>query len=138
MKVVTFSPTSTRYIRLEVLTAVDDYAAATEIAIGRVNPETSVKNSEGTVSPSGFILEQSYPNPFNTSTRIVFEIIEATQLELSIFNISGEKVKTIRSGYHQPGRYQTIFDASPLASGIYYYQLLTSSQRSVRKCVYLK
>ncbi len=138
MKVVTFPPTSARYVRLEVLTAVDDFAAATEIAIGRENKSTSIKNSHGKIYQDFFKLEQSYPNPFNSSTEIVFEIETATELDLSVFNLLGEKLKTLRVGYYQPGRYQTTFDASELPSGIYYYQLKTSSRLLRQKCVYMK
>jgi cellulose 1,4-beta-cellobiosidase len=88
--------------------------------------------------PHKFSLHQNYPNPFNASTEIVFQIETATELDLSVFNVLGEKVKTLTSGFYQPGRYRATFDASGLPSGVYYYQLRTSSQLEKRSCVYLK
>jgi hypothetical protein len=88
--------------------------------------------------PHKFFLHQNYPNPFNTSTEIIFEIEMATELDLSVFNVLGERVKTLTSGFYQPGRYQATFDASGLPSGVYYYQLKTPSQHEKRSCVYLK
>jgi hypothetical protein len=88
--------------------------------------------------PRKFFLYQNYPNPFNTSTEIIFEVETATDLDLSVFNVLGERVKTLTSGFRQPGRYRATFDASGLPSGVYYYQLKTPSQDERRSCVYLK
>jgi cellulose 1,4-beta-cellobiosidase len=88
--------------------------------------------------PHKFFLHQNYPNPFNASTEIVFEIETATQLDLSVFNLLGERVKTLTSGYYHPGRYRATFDASGLPSGVFHYQLKTPSQHEKRSCVYLK
>jgi cellulose 1,4-beta-cellobiosidase len=88
--------------------------------------------------PHKFFLYQNYPNPFNTSTEIIFEVETATDLDLSVFNVLGERVKTLTSGFRQPGRYRATFDASGLPSGVYYYQLKTPSQDERRSCVYLK
>ncbi|MDZ7288360.1 MAG: T9SS type A sorting domain-containing protein [candidate division KSB1 bacterium] len=88
--------------------------------------------------PNKFSLHQNYPNPFNASTEIVFEIDMAAQLDLSVFNLIGESVKTLAKGYYQPGEYRAIFDASGLPSGIYYYQLEIPSQSLKRKCLYIK
>jgi len=89
-------------------------------------------------SPHRFSLHQNYPNPFNASTEIVFEIEMATDLDLSVFNVLGERVKTLTSGHYQPGRYRATFDASGFPSGVYYYQLKTPSQHEKRSCVFLK
>jgi cellulose 1,4-beta-cellobiosidase len=89
-------------------------------------------------APRRFSLHQNYPNPFNASTEIVFEIEHATPLALSVYNLRGEKVETLRNGHYQPGECRAIFDASELPSGIYFYQLETPSQSLKRKCIYLK
>jgi alpha-L-fucosidase len=68
MKVVTFTPTRARYIRLEALTAVGNFAAATEIAIGRENYHTGINNFHGTSELNFFETEQHYQNSFNLPT----------------------------------------------------------------------
>ncbi len=99
---------------------------------------TSIGVNLNTQYPNKFLLHQNYPNPFNSSTEIVFEIETATELDLSVFNLLGKKLKTLRAGYYQPGKYRTIFDASELPSGVYYYQLKTSSRLLRQKCVFMK
>jgi hypothetical protein len=88
--------------------------------------------------PSRFSLSQNYPNPFNAVTEILFEVTNSDQIELSVFNSLGEKVRTLEQGHFGPGRYKTRFDASNLCSGIYYFQLKTSLQCIRRKSVYIR
>jgi alpha-L-fucosidase len=76
MKVVAFAPSVCRYIKLEVSSAIDDYAAATEFEIGRENSATDIKNYQGNILPDIFKLEQNYPNPFNSNTIISFSLSE--------------------------------------------------------------
>lgn len=70
MKVAIFAPISAQYIRLEALTAVDNYAAATEIAIGRGDNQTGSNDFQGKVYPHFFRLKQNNPNPFNSASAI--------------------------------------------------------------------
>ena len=88
--------------------------------------------------PDGFFLNQNYPNPFNPDTEIEFGINIAGQIELSIFDNLGRKIKTLSNGFFSPGKYKAIFNASDLSTGIYYYQLKTSYQTLLRKCIYVK
>ena len=85
-----------------------------------------------------FTLSQNYPNPFNSSTEIIFEIKDNTEIDLSIFNILGEKVQTLKKGYYKAGYYQALFDASELPAGIYIYKLQAPNYSLKRKCLYIK
>jgi hypothetical protein len=88
--------------------------------------------------PNRFFLSQNYPNPFNSRTEIVFEIDSGAPVDLSVYSVRGEKVLTLRNGFHAPGRYRAAWDASKLPSGVYYYQLKTPHQCISRKCLYIK
>lgn len=73
--------------------------------------------------PSGFQLSQNYPNPFNPSTTITYQLAEATDTELKVYDILGTEVATLAKGFQQPGSYSVQFDASALPSGSYVCRL---------------
>jgi hypothetical protein len=83
-------------------------------------------------------LHQNYPNPFNSSTIISFAIPLTTQVNLSVFDITGRRVATLFSGLHQTGTYRTIFDGSVYASGVYFYRLEAGQISRVGKMVLMK
>ncbi len=83
-------------------------------------------------------LEQNYPNPFNAQTEIRFEIKKQSRIDLSIYDLTGRKVRTLESGFFAPGSYRTVFDASNLPSGVYIYKLVTPYQSQKQKCIYIK
>jgi hypothetical protein len=66
---------------------------------------------------------KNYPNPFNPQTTIEFELIENAHVNLKIYNVLGEEIETIANEYLIKGKYQRIWDASDVASGIYFYHL---------------
>ena len=83
--------------------------------------------------PSGFKLWPNYPNPFNTRTEIRYSTLDSRYLELAIFNINGQKVRTLVSRAHLPGIYSAVWDGKddrgvPLASGVYYCRLNSAFQ----------
>jgi len=75
--------------------------------------------------PKDFFLNQNYPNPFNTTTTISYQLPSFSYVNLSIYNILGEKVATLISVKQPVGTYKVEWDASGLASGIYFYSLET-------------
>ncbi|TKJ41038.1 hypothetical protein CEE37_05065 [candidate division LCP-89 bacterium B3_LCP] len=70
--------------------------------------------------PDDYQLLQIYPNPFNPSTEISLSLSESTDLSLTIFNVSGQKVATVINGKYQPGSYSFRFDGSNHSSGVYF------------------
>lgn len=77
--------------------------------------------------PSTFVLEQNYPNPFNPSTNIAFSIPEPANVQLTVFNITGQEVARLAAGTYSAGTYEIGFDATELASGLYLYKLEAGS-----------
>ena len=78
----------------------------------------------------GFALHQNFPNPFNPSTTIAFDLPQSAEIELTIFDIAGRKVATVAAGKFAAGPHSLNFDAANLASGVYFYQL--SAENGVR------
>jgi len=88
--------------------------------------------------PSGFVLYQNYPNPFNPSTTISYQLPEEGNVELSIYNMLGQQVAQLVSGYKNAGNYSVIWDAQNFASGIYFYTLKEQNFIESKKMLLLK
>ena len=88
--------------------------------------------------PHKFSLYQNYPNPFNPSTNIDFTLPKSKFVELKVFNILGKEVANIVSNKLNQGNHTYQFDGRNLASGIYYYQLVTEDYMKVKKMILLK
>jgi hypothetical protein len=73
--------------------------------------------------PATFELGQNYPNPFNPTTQIPFEIKEAGNVTLKVYDMTGREVKTLLDGYQSVGSHTVMFDGAGLASGTYLYKL---------------
>lgn len=69
--------------------------------------------------PTDFSLKSNYPNPFNPSSTIGYELPERSEVTLSIYNMLGQRVAILIDGEIQPGRHNAVFDASALSSGNY-------------------
>ena len=82
---------------------------------------TSVARNEGT--PSTFGLAQNYPNPFNPTTNIRFQVPEAADVRLAVYDRLGREVAVILDGRMDAGSHEARFDATGLASGVYLYKL---------------
>ncbi|MFQ6610263.1 MAG: right-handed parallel beta-helix repeat-containing protein, partial [Fidelibacterota bacterium] len=93
---------------------------------------------ESNTLPNKFALLQNYPNPFNPRTTITYFIPFPTQVELSIFNLVGQKVQTLVNDRKNPGQYKVIWDASNVSSGLYLYQLKLDKLVISKKCIVLK
>ena len=99
--------------------------------------------SEGTEKPEKFKLYQNYPNPFNPVTTIEYEIIDASNIELSIYNILGEKKSVLVNEMQKPGTYKVQFGVdklhgTSLPSGTYLYQIKTDTHSEVKKMLLIK
>jgi len=98
---------------------------------------------DGIGLPEVFALHNNYPNPFNPVTNISYDIPEVAQVTLEIYNVSGQKVRTLAKGQHEPGRYRIQWNATndygyPLSSGMYIYRIHAGDFVSVKKLILMK
>lgn len=98
---------------------------------------TMVSNEDGE-RVNGFELSQNYPNPFNPSTNINFTLPVASDVQLTVFNLLGQKVATLISERRTAGNHSVRFDARSLSSGIYFYQLKAGDLTLQRKMTLIK
>ena len=96
------------------------------------------ETSESGIIPESYLLFQNFPNPFNPVTTIRFGLPKESKVNLSIYNILGEKLESIILGQKPAGYHKVTRDASNFASGIYFYRLQAGDFVQTRKIVYLK
>lgn len=89
-------------------------------------------------TPTEFNLSQNYPNPFNPSTSFTYSLKQSGDVQISIYDASGKEVKSLVNGFRSAGSYVIDFDARNLASGIYYYRIITNDFVQTNKMVLLK
>jgi len=93
--------------------------------------------------PTAFGLSQNYPNPFNPTTSIEFALPEAANVSLEIYNLLGQKVRTLVNGYVSAGYVTTRWDGldqhgQEVGSGTYIYRLKTTDRTFTKKLVLMK
>ncbi|NOS85050.1 MAG: T9SS type A sorting domain-containing protein [Ignavibacteria bacterium] len=88
--------------------------------------------------PNYYFLNQNYPNPFNPVTNIKFGIPESGNVRLAVYDILGREVTTLINEHKNPGTYEVKFDASQLASGIYFYSLQTDRVTETKRMLLVK
>jgi len=89
--------------------------------------------------PETYVLEQNYPNPFNPTTTIEFYLLEDAQVTLKVYNVLGQHVTTLLNNeVYDAGYDEVTFDASQLASGVYFYRLVAKSVESGNRFSSLK
>ncbi len=88
--------------------------------------------------PQEFALHTNYPNPFNPSTTITFDLLASSSVKLDVFNTLGQKVATLVNEQLPAGSYKTTFDAAELPSGLYFYRLEAGQFSQIKKMTLLK
>ncbi|MCH7763402.1 MAG: T9SS type A sorting domain-containing protein [Candidatus Marinimicrobia bacterium] len=107
------------------------------------NTQLSVDEPIDQVVPMTYSLRQNYPNPFNPVTRISYDIIEATNVTIRIYDLLGHSVKTLVNERKDVGFYTTLWNGldqsgSKVASGVYFYRLETERFTATKKMLLLK
>jgi hypothetical protein len=95
-------------------------------------------NFTGSEIPATYDLAQNFPNPFNPSTTIRYQIPQDGIVTLKIYDILGAEVKTLVNEQKLAGKYEVNFNASSLASGVYIYKIQAGSFINSKKMILLK
>ncbi len=99
---------------------------------------TEIADEKNLNLPKSVILEQNFPNPFNGSTTIRFFLNENQPVKIRVFDVNGKQVAELLNGQVTAG-FQTInFEATNLASGVYYYQLTAKDILQTKKLLFVK
>lgn len=90
------------------------------------------------IFPKEFTLYQNYPNPFNPTTVIQFYIPETVKVELNVYNLTGQIVKTLINNELKAGFHKVEFNAGRFSSGVYLYEIRTPQFRDIKKMLLIK
>jgi len=140
------SCTGTINVTLPVTVPSGYYISATATDTANNTSEFSRSIAVGTTDvhqmtdeiPKEFALEQNYPNPFNPTTAIKFQVPMSKFVTLKVYDVLGREVRTLVNENLQVGSYETMFDATGLASGMYLYRLQAGSFVEMKKLILLR
>ena len=93
--------------------------------------------------PKDYALDQNYPNPFNPSTKLAFALPNRAHVELTVFNVLGQKVSTVVNGEYPAGNHTVTWDGTnssggSVSSGVYFYRIEAEGFSQTRKMMLLK
>jgi spore coat protein A len=121
----------------------EDHEMMRPYYVGPMPPETA-QNLEPTKEDVRTVsLEQNVPNPFNPTTHISFSLVERAPVDLSIYNVAGQRVRTLVNRAYPSGNHVVEWDGlddsgSRVASGVYFYHLKTGGLQITRKMIMVK
>ncbi|MBN1349094.1 T9SS type A sorting domain-containing protein [candidate division KSB1 bacterium] len=118
------------------ITAIDFSGNESEFSEEAVVLPVGVAHSNSI--PNTFSLSQNYPNPFNSTTTIEYQLPKACDIELAIYNLSGQLIQEIMVGQQNAGYHSITWNANQVSSGLYYYKLTTAGYTAIKKLVLLK
>jgi subtilisin family serine protease len=96
-----------------------------------------VSNNQNNI-PKEFALTQNYPNPFNPTTVISYALPKSSSVKLVVYDMLGREIKTLVNEFKQAGSYDVSFDASSLASGVYFYRINAGDFTDAKKMMLIK
>ena len=101
------------------------------------NPPSSIE-PENNNSPEKFVLFQNYPNPFNPNTNISYYIPKSNNINLSVFDLKGELIDILYSGYQSAGLQKINWVPKDISSGVYFIRLESENKSLTKKMMYLR
>lgn len=108
-----------------------------DIWLIKIGQETGISENNILI-PDSFGLKGAYPNPFNLSTIITFDMVEPGMASLRLYDLLGREIQIIDNRYRPAGHYHMAFNASSLPSGIYFFELQAGNRKSTKKITLLK
>ena len=88
--------------------------------------------------PKTYKVAQNFPNPFNPVTTIVYGLPRASEVKIEVYNIAGQIVMSLEDGYKPAGYHKVTFDATQLASGLYFYRVQAGKFNKIMKMILMK
>ncbi|MCG6913481.1 T9SS type A sorting domain-containing protein, partial [bacterium BMS3Abin03] len=129
------------YYKVIAVDEDDDESVFSDEVRGAVNDYESKRTTENedlSQKPEEYKLSTNYPNPFNPTTAIKYQLAKDSYVTLSIYNMLGEEVAELVNEFEEAGYYSLQFDAKNLPSGMYIYKIQAGEFSDVKKMLLLK
>jgi chitinase len=107
-------------------------------AVGRAMLQTTQVASEKSAVAPNFVLFDNYPNPFNTTTTIVFQLEREMPVKLSVYSLTGNLVTVLKNGMAPAGKNSVVWEATNYPSGVYFYKLEAAGFSATKKMILAK
>lgn len=119
---------------------LSDFASTTGIRLDGSGPGGNEEDHPvtGNDIPTVFDLKQNFPNPFNPSTNIQYDLPKDVHVSIKVYDMSGREMAVLVNDFRNAGRYIVAFNASHLASGIYFYKIKAGGFEVTKRMVLLK
>jgi hypothetical protein len=131
-----FDPVNARYVRLTSIERGTQWGISF-FELGAY--ESLTTSAEPTLEvPRNFLLEQNFPNPFNPSTEIGYQLNTTAEVQLIVYDILGKEITVLVNQVQRAGRHSVTFNANNLASGMYYAKLQAEEKVQIRKMMLVK
>ncbi|HNH32661.1 MAG TPA: tandem-95 repeat protein [bacterium] len=143
-KIFIESETDGRIVRLQTGVYPEQRIAKAKItSLGKVRIVYDPSFTGSNTVPTNFSLKANYPNPFNPSTTIAYDLAKEGLVTLTVYNVLGQKVKTLVHGHAPAGSYKLLWDATDergkrVSTGVYFYRLETPGFVQTRKMLLMK
>jgi hypothetical protein len=108
------------------------------IWVVRLASDLASTSGSGEYEIEDYTLSQNYPNPFNPSTTIEFDLPKSSDVRIEIYNIAGQKIKSLVDKRMSAGSHQVEFNAQYLSSGVYFYRIEAGKFQDVKKMILLR
>ncbi len=138
---ITLSPTTFKNPSHSLSFIYNDVGADGMIEVKELVPEFNgytIPLTSAAPIPTDWSLSQNYPNPFNASTVISFGLPNDAQVRLDVYNILGQRVTTLKDEWMSAGNHQATWNSDKVASGVYFYRLMTDEFTKTRKMTLMK
>ena len=94
--------------------------------------------SSSEIMPDSYGLANAYPNPFNPTTTISFQVPYASNVVLNVYDVSGRNIRQLTNNYFNPGYHSIVWDASGVSSGVYFVKMSAGSFSANQKLMLIK
>lgn len=125
-------------VRLGVFVSSHTLTTTSTAKFDHISISNSTSISQTNQSPTEYRLLQNFPNPFNSSTQIEFDLPQSDHVQVCVYDLQGAKVCTLVNSILQPGVYKLNFSGKAFSSGIYYYRFRSTRYTRVHKMLLLK
>jgi len=90
------------------------------------------------ILPNNILILANYPNPFNSSTLISYNLTHSTEVTIDIYDMLGRRIETLLKSFKPAGSHSIIWSAEGFSSGIYFYKLTANESENIGKMILIK